>query len=138
PLALGLELPSEGTISRPLPRDEAQLELAASRIRPANHLIAPEQRQGVVAEPSLLGRRVRLEAVLPPPEALEAAPIPHHGVERGEQSHCFARVELPRLFARGPEPIDAFDSRMREATAGARDRSLQLAEVLRRRETQPA
>ena len=62
-------------------------------VAPADDAVAPEQRQGVVAELALRRRRVGLEAVGPAPEQLEAAPVPDDRVER-------ARAGAPRRRAR--------------------------------------
>ena len=89
---------------RPRP-DEAELRIQPAfdhaDIGPADDVVAPQQRHGVIAEPALLGFRVGLEPVFPAPQVLEPPTFPHDRVERRQQPHGFAvSRDAPRRRAR--------------------------------------
>ena len=73
----GLERRGVAALARRPASDVAEARLHALRrggdVGPADHAVAPEQRQRVVAELALRRRRVGLEAVGPAPEAARSA-----------------------------------------------------------------
>ena len=104
------------------------------RVAPADHAVAPQQRQRVVAELALRRRRVGLEAVGPAPEELEAAAVPDDRVERREQPHALVgRVPRRRAGSRSAGQYQSTPStRACASRACARGSArLQLAAPLR-------
>src|SRR3954452_22632837 len=77
---LGVELARE--VSRPrrpsrdVPEVGAQVADVGREGGPANHAIAPQHGQRIVAALTFRHWRVRLETVRPTPEQLEPAPVP--------------------------------------------------------------
>src|SRR5713101_9467790 len=141
-LQLRLELALEGAIARWRRFDEPQIgvELAVldRHIAPPDDAIAPEERQRVVAELALARRRIRFEPVSPPPEDLEAAPIPDHRIEGRQQTDRVLRSGGRHALAGWPVPVESFDARMCKPLPGALQRVLQLAAPLRYGVPQPA
>src|SRR6266496_1066109 len=119
------------------------LELAVfhGEVAPANHAVAPTERQSVIAEPAFGRRRVGFETVDPAPQQLEAGAVPHHRVERRQQAHLVLRRMARRVFRIiicRPIPVDAINARMREPISRPLQGTLQLAAPLRHGKAQPA
>ena len=76
-------------------------------VGPADHVVAPQQRHRVVAEPALLRPGVGLEPVGPAPQMLEPPPVPHDRIERRQQAHRVRRCRGAPPAAGRPEIADA-------------------------------
>ena len=78
---LRIQFPPKGAFPRGRTNvSEAALHVAVfhREITPADHTIAPYQRQRVISELSFSSRRICFETVHPAPQKLEAVAIPHH------------------------------------------------------------
>jgi hypothetical protein len=88
-IELGVEFAPERPVawrcSRGVSNVGAKRPVDHRNVAPSDHAIAPQQGQRVVAAEALRDRRVRLEAVLPAPESLEAIAIPHDRIKRRQQ-----------------------------------------------------
>ncbi len=58
---------------------------ASGAVDPADHVLSPGQRHGVVPESAPLPRHIGLEPVWPAPQVLEARAVPHERIERGQE-----------------------------------------------------
>src|SRR5678815_3272261 len=89
---LAFELPRKPGVTRRATRHvpERSLQHAARyrKVRPSDDLVAPQERQRVVAKLPQARRRVGFEAVCPVPEELETRTVPDNGIERREQAHA--------------------------------------------------
>ena len=115
---------SRGGLPAMYPSSACKPAFTHRQIAPADHLLVPQQRQGVVAAQALGSRRVGLEPVGPAPELLEAASVPDDRIERRQQAHALVGPVAPRcgVFVGRPEPervVDAGDGRRSLARASA-------------------
>ena len=94
--------------------------------------------KNVVAADALRSRRVGLETINPCPEPLEAVPVPHHGIEGGEQPHLMIRSVILMLPFPRPAPLDAIHPRLREPFLCALNGGRQFIIPLRHRNAQAA
>ena len=61
-------------------------------IGPADHAVAPQQRQRVVAERPFGFGRVGFEAIGPSPEMLKSPPVPDQWIERRQEANLSRRL----------------------------------------------
>ena len=113
-IQLSLKFAVEGTIIwRPrfnIAELRFELTVFHREVAPANHAVAPEQRQSVIAESAFVCRCVRLETVHPAPQQLEAVAVLYHRVEGRQQAYPVLRRTARRLFFGWPIPVDAIDA----------------------------
>src|SRR5215203_786219 len=91
PREFRLELALERAFGRRPPIDVADLRLQLAvlhrEVAPADHAIAPQQWQGVVAAYALGGGRIGFEPVDPTPQHLEPPAVVDDRIEWREQPH---------------------------------------------------
>src|SRR5262245_26825930 len=82
-----------------------ELPIGYSCINPADHLVAPQQGQRIVSPHAFSHGGVGFESICPAPEVFKSISIPHHWVERCEESNGL-RLDIWHL-ARRPKVSDA-------------------------------
>src|SRR5260370_35149974 len=99
-IQLRLEFALEGAMARCVRFDIAELRLKLTglhgEVGPANHAVAPKQRQSVIAELAFGRRRVDFETVYPAPHQLEASAVSDHRGEGPQQAPWTARPMAAR------------------------------------------
>src|SRR5262249_50845783 len=88
--AFGVKFAAKGGISRPFadkPGIDVKPALVDARIHPADHLVAPKQRQSIVSANTFGGRRVGFETVWPVPAVFEARAVPDERIKRCQKTN---------------------------------------------------
>ncbi len=107
------------------------------QIAPADHPVAPQQRQSIVSALAFCHRSVGFEAIHPSPEQLEAPAIPNHGIKRSQKPHTLRLLASRWILIGRPVPVNAFNSFVRQAFLRPLQRRRDLGLPLRRSEAKP-